>query len=323
MNTEIMRHYGLVKEFDKADYFEIGPYQTMLGNIKAAIRSGGIVALTGIVGIGKTVTLRRIQQSIREENKILVSKSLATDKRRVNINTLYTALFADLATKKDGKLPTQPEKRERKLQAMVREINKPIALFIDEAHDLHPRTLVGLKHLIEIVQDVQGVLAIVVVGHPKLANDLRNPTLEEVGARARLFELGTLGTNNSKLIEWLLTNCGKEKSKPYETLTKEAIELLSERLITPLQMSYYLTRALEKGYLVGEKPVSMSTVQSVLSPDLNALEPNLARHGYNFAVLCDRLNVKRQEIKAYLHGHLNPNRSDEINREIHKLGALI
>ena len=153
----------------------------MLADIKLAIRSGGIVALTGIVGIGKTVTLRRIQQTVREENKILVSKSLATDKRRVNINTLYTALFADLATKKDGKLPTQPEKRERKLQLIIKEINKPIALFIDEAHDLHPRTLVGLKHLIEVVQDVQGILAIVVVGHPKLANDLRNPTLEEMG----------------------------------------------------------------------------------------------------------------------------------------------
>lgn len=323
MNTEIMKQYGLIKEFDKADYLEIGPYQTLLSDVALAIRSGGIIALTGIVGIGKTVTLRRIQQSLREENKIVVSKSLATDKRRVNINTLYTALFADLATKKDGKLPTQPEKRERKLQSLVRELNKPVVLFIDEAHDLHPRTLIGLKHLIETVQDTQGVLAVVVVGHPKLANDLRNPALEEIGARAKLFELGTLGTNNIKFIEWLLNNCSKEKIKPHDLFMKEAIELLAERLITPLQMSYYLTRALEKGYQVGEKPVNEATVKSVLSPDLNALEPNLARHGYNFGVLCERLNVRRQEIKAYLQGQLNPNRLEEIHKEIHRLGVLI
>jgi type II secretory pathway predicted ATPase ExeA len=323
MNLEVMKHYGLIKEFDKADYFEIDDYQNMLINIKSAIRSGGLIALTGVVGIGKTVTLRCIQKSIREENKILVSKSLATDKRRVNINTLYTALFADLATKKDGKLPTQPEKRERKLQSLIKELNKPIALFIDEAHDLHPRTLIGLKHLIETVQDVQGILAIVTVGHPKLANDLRNPTLEEIGARAKLFELSAHGTNNTKFIEWLLMNCSKEKPKQDEIITKEGIELLAERLITPLQIMYYLTRALEKGYQIGEKPVGKDTVKSILSPELNAIEPSLARHGYNFTVLCDRLNAKRQEIKAYLHGQLNPNRSEEINKEIHKLGMLI
>ncbi|KIE04054.1 Type II secretory pathway, component ExeA (Predicted ATPase), partial [Candidatus Jidaibacter acanthamoeba] len=180
MDIESMKYYGLTKEIDKAEYFETDTYQSMLSNIKHAIKSGGLIALTGIVGIGKTVTLRRLQQAIRDENKILVSKSLATDKRNVTINTLYTALFADIATKKDGKLPTQAEKRERKLQSLIKELNKPIALFIDEAHDLHPRTLVSLKHLIETVQDVNGTLAVIVLGHPKLANDLRNPVLEEV-----------------------------------------------------------------------------------------------------------------------------------------------
>lgn len=53
------------------------------------------------------------------------------------------------------------------------------------------------------------------------------------------------------------------------------------------------------------------------------LEPNLARHGYNFVVLCEKLNIKRQEIKAYLRGQLNPSRLEEINNEIHKLGILL
>jgi type II secretory pathway predicted ATPase ExeA len=323
MNIDSMKHYGLVKELDNADYFEMPHYQAMLTNIQHAIKAGGLIAVTGIVGIGKTVMLRRLQQILRTDKQIVVAKSFATDKRRVSINTLYTALFADLATKKDGRLPMQAEKRERKLQSMVKEISKPIALFIDEAHDLHSRTLVGLKHLIETVQDTQGTIAIIVIGHPKLANDLRNPALEEVGARAKLFELGNLGSSGSAFIEWLLDNCSKNKIKVRDILAPDAIKLLSDRLITPLQITYYLAHALEKGYQIGEKPVSEETIKSILSPDLNALEPNLARHGYNFAVLCDKLNVKRQEIKAYLHGHLNPSRAEEINKEIYKLGMLI
>ena len=322
MDIESRKYYELTQELDQSDYFESDNYQNMLANIKLALKSSGIIALTGMVGIGKTVTLRRIQQAIKEENKILVSKSLA-DKRHVNINTLYTALFADLAGKKDGNLPTQAEKRERKLQALVKDLNKPIALFIDEAHDLHSRTLISLKHLIETVQDVNGTLAILVVGHPKLANDLRNPALEEIGARAKLFELGSLGINSPKFIEWLLNNSTPDHIKPKDILTPEAIAFFSERLITPLQITYYLTRALEKGYQVGEKPITIETARSILSPELNGLEPNLARNGYNIGVLCDCLNLKRHEVKAYFRGQLSPNRFEEINKEVHKLGVVM
>ncbi len=39
------------------------------------------------------------------------------------------------------------------LQELIRKRQKPIALFVDEAHDLHSKTLIGLKRLIEVVQD--------------------------------------------------------------------------------------------------------------------------------------------------------------------------
>jgi len=323
MELETMQYFGLTKELDKADYFEADYYKKMFDNVKFAIKSGGIIALTGIVGIGKSVTLKHFQQAISNENKVLVSKSLVTEKRKVTINTLFTALFTDLAKKKDGKLPTQPEKRERKLQAMIKDLDKPVALFIDEAHSLHPHTLVGLKNLIELVQDVHGTLAVVIVGHPKLANDLRNPALEEIGARAKLFELNPLNKSGTKFIEWLLRNCSKDKIKPHDILTKEAIELFVDKLITPLQVIHYIARALEKGYQLGEKPVSSATAKSVLSPNLDTLEPNLARYGYNVMVLSNCLNISRREINSYLRGQLAPSRIEEIDKEVRKLGVTI
>ena len=78
MDIESIRYYGLTKEFSKADYFETENYQTLLSNIKFAIKSGGLIAITGVVGIGKTQTLRRLQQDLRDENKILVSKSIVS-----------------------------------------------------------------------------------------------------------------------------------------------------------------------------------------------------------------------------------------------------
>ena len=99
--------------------------------------------------------------------------------------------------------------------------------------------------------------------------------------------------------------------------------MLAEKLVTPLQISYYLARVLEKGCQAGEKPISMETVESVLSPNLDSLEPNLARNGYNLPILCDYLNLKRHEVRAYLRGQLSPSRFEEISKEIHKLGILM
>jgi type II secretory pathway predicted ATPase ExeA len=40
---------------------------------------------------------------------------------------------------KDVKIPGQGEKRERELRDLIKKGKKPVALFVDEAHDLHSR----------------------------------------------------------------------------------------------------------------------------------------------------------------------------------------
>ena len=50
------------------------------------------------------------------------------------------------------------EHRERALRELVRKSKRTVVLFIDEAHDLHHKTLVGLKRLREVVADGGGVL---------------------------------------------------------------------------------------------------------------------------------------------------------------------
>jgi hypothetical protein len=42
----------------------------------------------------------------------------------------------DVATDKDGDLPSKPEKSERARMKVMRRCQKPIALFIDDGHDL-------------------------------------------------------------------------------------------------------------------------------------------------------------------------------------------
>src|SRR5262245_1092017 len=218
------------------------------------------------------------------------------------------ALFYDLATEKDFKIPTQPERRERALRDLIRKRQKPIALFIDDAHDLHSKTLIGLKRLIEVVRD-SGTLSVVLAGHPKLKNDLRRPSMEEIGSRATIFEFEGRGREKSKYLKWLLLQSVAPKTKIESVITEDAVAMLGEKLSTPLQFEYYLTRALEEAYKVGQKPVEADMIENVLAKDINGLEPRLTRQGYNAKVLAELLNAKPREIKSFLSGQLASGRT--------------
>jgi type II secretory pathway predicted ATPase ExeA len=323
MLTEVMEYFGLVKEFPKAGYYETDYQKQMFKDIKAAIYSGKLVALSGIIGCGKTTTLRRLFEVLDKEGKVLVSKSLSVDKDRATLPTLIAALFYDLSADKEIKIPTQGEKRERELRDLVRKGKKPVALFVDEAHDLHYSTLTGLKRLMEVVEDGGGILSVVLAGHPKLKNDLRRPTMEEIGYRSTVFSLDGIVGSQREYIEWLVSKCTIQETQIGNILEAEAIDLLATRLRTPLQIEQHLTLALEAAYQLGEKPVTTAVVESVLSKQLDDLEPTLTRHGYDIKGLAEQFNAKQSEIRALFRGQLEPARTRELQEQMLAAGLPI
>jgi type II secretory pathway predicted ATPase ExeA len=66
-------------------------------------------------------------------------------------------LYYDLTGSKDLTVPKYSKERwVRELQDLIAQKNKPVALFIDEAHELTHATLKALKRLLEAVQDDGG-----------------------------------------------------------------------------------------------------------------------------------------------------------------------
>lgn len=116
----------------------------------------------------------------------------------------------------------------------------------------------GLKRLTELVEDGGGRLSIILAGHPKLRNDLRRPTMEEIGYRTDVFSLDGITGSQREYIRWLIeTCCGNGKNNDISAvLTDEVIDCLASKLRTPLQIQLHLALAFEAGYLVGEKPPS-------------------------------------------------------------------
>jgi len=78
MLTEVMEHFSLVKEFPKAGYYETEHQKQMFKDINVAIHSGKLVAITGIIGCGKTTTLRRLFEVLEKEGKITATTNRTT-----------------------------------------------------------------------------------------------------------------------------------------------------------------------------------------------------------------------------------------------------
>ncbi|GAB6194680.1 hypothetical protein [Desulfocastanea catecholica] len=66
--------------------------------------------------------------------------------------------------------------------------------------------------------------------------------------------------------------------------------------------------------------MDVETLQQVITQDLNGKEANLHRYGYNIKSLSEAIDARPSEIRSYLHGHLAQGRSQEIQKELLKLG---
>lgn len=326
MLADVQSSYGLARPFQGAGNFETEHQRTIVRQVCAAVQTGRLVVVSGLVGSGKTHLLRRIEDELARAARVAVAKSLAVDKRRTSLPSLIEALFYDLSPgdRAQVKIPKQAERRERDLRDLMRKGKRPVVLVVDEAHDLHHKTLTGLKRLMEVVADAGVLLSVLLVGHPRLRNDLRRPQMEEIGYRTTTFDYEGIGSEQRRdYVAWLLGACAAEGVKIGDLMDEDAIDLIAERLRTPLQVEMHLTLAFEQGFRLGTKPVTAEIVEQVLSRTIDDLEPTLTRNGYDAGSLASQLNARPSDIRAFLAGTLDPEHTHELTEQLRQAGVPV
>jgi type II secretory pathway predicted ATPase ExeA len=326
MYNEALEHFKLAKPFVKAGYFETPQYREIYTDLKRIIMMGGIVSLTGMVGSGKTTMLQRIKHELDQEKKITTAQCLTTDKRKLSINNIILALYYDLSPKNSKasiSIPNQNESKERLLLDLIIKRKSSVVLFIDEAHDIHGQTLVALKRIIEIAPISGYHLSVVLAGHPKLRNSLSKGAMEEIGARIEMFEIDTgFLQNREKYIDWLVKDClADKKVKLNDVISPDAITLITNHLVTPLQISRIMTDAVMQAYKIGENIISADLISSLLKADLNNIDAVLARNGYQqINAVAELLGATQKEAKDFLSGKLSGNKRQEYLNILNGIG---
>ncbi|MYF77397.1 MAG: hypothetical protein F4174_08765 [Acidobacteria bacterium] len=163
----------------------------------------------------------------------------------------------------------------------------------------------------------------VLVGHPKLRNDLRRPTMEEIGHRTDVLTFDGLGNEARAYLDWLLGECIADDVESDAVIEPAALDLMAQRLRTPLQFAEHLNRAFEAGLCTGQKPVTADIVEATLSPDFDDLEPRLTRQGYSVKVLADQFHARPLEIRRFLNGQLEAGRTRELAERMRTAGLTL
>ena len=96
MFSEVMEYFGLQKELDHLGFFETTSQARLEKELKITIAQGRLIAISGIVGSGKTTFLQRLMADLSKSKEIIVSRSLAVESEKVSLLTLMTALLAEI-----------------------------------------------------------------------------------------------------------------------------------------------------------------------------------------------------------------------------------
>lgn len=147
--------------------------------------------------------------------------------------------------------------------------------------------------------------------------------MEEIGYRTDIFTLDGVAGSQREYILWLLGASSAPNTDPESILNNEVIDILSTKLRTPLQVQLHLTLALEAGYQTGEKPVTAALVETVLSRQLDDLEPTLTRNGYRLKDMAEQFDAKPAEIRALFNNKLEPARPAELRDRMLAVGLPI
>lgn len=213
----------------------------------AAVRRRNIVVLTGEVGAGKSIALRRLFFRMSADKNVKLIAPASIDRSKLTETALSVAILRDLTGKDCSSMAMEARSElvRAQLAAESKAGNYPV-LLIDEAHKLTNKGLIALKQVWDSHIMFRQV-AVVLVGQPPLAKRLRQDvTLKEVTLRALMieapaFEAKTQGGTVADYLRWRFSRVNADANRAFSA---DAYTALGVRTEYPLVANNLAIRAM-------------------------------------------------------------------------------
>jgi len=225
--------------------------------IDAIAEPGGILAVIGEIGIGKTIATIDALGAFEEfGHRIIYCRQ--PDKERLRISVIINGMIRYFGETPRKDIDARTEQL-RRLLGQAQQDSKKVILVIDEAHALHYQTLRALKRLLELNFGRRiGLLTVVLVAQPEIYEKLNQ--IEEVALRTDILEMRPLTREESKEFLKFVADWNRVD------LDAGVCDFLAARAEVPLRLVVAVDRVNELGRRIGAKVTVNRLKQYVILP---------------------------------------------------------
>jgi general secretion pathway protein A len=249
-----------------ADFLFLSPsHQEALASIIYGIQQRkGFIAITGEVGVGKTLILRAYLKTV-DTNK---QKSIYIFNPRVTFEILLTTILKEFGVEPVSSQAAEMVSQLHELLIAEYRNDGTVVLVIDEAQNIPVETLEGIRMLSNLETSTEKLIQIVLVGQPELETLLDRHELrqvrERIAVRAKILPL-----TNKESIAYVQHRLAHASSGKRPIFSKEALDLIvTTAQGIPRRLNILCDSALITGFGYQQSTISRKVAKEVIA-DLN------------------------------------------------------
>jgi type II secretory pathway predicted ATPase ExeA len=185
IDSKTLRHFGV----ERKGRFASDVTEMYVSEITDAVRDNQAIAVVGSFGQGKTELVRTATRRLSARESLAVVEVMDPNRERQTIATIMNAVIYELSAENPRRDAEARARQFIKLvgQRVVSE-GKRVAIVVENAHRLHPMTLMAIKDLRErSFAGVAPLFSILLVAQPPLLQRLEK--VREVLLRTNVVEL--------------------------------------------------------------------------------------------------------------------------------------
>jgi type II secretory pathway predicted ATPase ExeA len=284
LTLKTYRKFGITKDpftgdVTRADdVYLTGDTRFVVEYLLQAAKVGGMVALIGESGSGKT-TIRRyaIDHMISAGEKVRVITPRCVDKTRLSTGTICDAIINDCSTEAPKRTQEAKARQVERILTNSSRSGYNHVLMIEEAHDLSIQVLKYLKRFWEMEDGFKKLLSIVLIGQVELKSKLdesKNWEAREVIRRMEVLEIEPLGTGAdvAAYLDIKFNRLGKKRKTIIDDAGCEALAAKLRRqtrngvvysVAYPLLINNWTRRAMNQAAELGADLVDADVVNSL------------------------------------------------------------
>lgn len=252
------RPFSLVPDPDT--FFQSRIHNTALSYLIYGLKQReGIVALTGEIGSGKTMLVKKLLKTL--DKNVVTAEIVNTN---VNSVQLLEMILQDYGINGEGKNKAHllSKLHDFLIEQFVKK--KQVVLIIDEAQNLDFEQLEEVRLLSNFETHTSKLIQIVLVGQPQLATKLNHPQSEQLRQRITIrYHLSPLDKDETyAYIQQRLELAGSNNNKIFDDTSLERIFEKSDGI--PRMINILCDASLLYGFVEEKKSISADIVNEVI-----------------------------------------------------------